>query len=142
MIQRLSDKTPFCKYCLGSGHSAFTCPSKPRKPMNRGTSVLTAKKPMAVVGRQGKKTANYVAEWKKTQKPNHQGFYTCYISGRQIPYLMAEHPYSKVRHPELRTNQKLEPVAAEINKLKGSMDISDFLEKYPEYKATVKPEYL
>jgi len=55
---------------------------------------------------------------------------------------MAEHPYSKVRHPELRTNQKLEPVSAEINKLKGSMDISDFLEKYPQYKATVKPEYL
>ena len=141
MIDRLDNKEKFCKYCLNSGHSAFTCPRKPRKPLH-SRSTLSTKTRLKPVGKQGKKTANYVAEWKKTQKPNHQGFYTCYISGQQIPYLMAEHPYSKVRHPELRTNQKLEPVSAEINKLKGSMDISDFLEKYPQYKATVKPEYL
>lgn len=97
---------------------------------------------MRRVGKQGQKTAQYVEKWKRTQKPNHQGYFVCYISGQWIPYLMAEHPYSKTRHPDLRTNQTLEPVSAEINKLKGSLDIQDFLEKYPEYKKTVKPEYL
>ena len=92
-------------------------------------------------GRVAKQTESYVEKWKRKQKPNHQGYYTCYISGQQVPYLMAEHPYSKARHPDMRTNQKLEPVAAEINKLKGSMDISDFLQKYPQYKLTVKEEY-
>lgn len=141
MIQRLSDKKPFCKYCLGEGHSAFSCSRKPRKAMQTRSTLKTTTR-LKPVGKQGKKTANYVAAWKRTQKPNHQGLYKCYISGRLVPYLMAEHPYSKVRHPELRTNQTLEPVSAEINKLKGSMDISDFLEKYPEYKATVKRKYL
>jgi len=140
MIERLGQMKP-CKWCSSTWHTGMSCPTR-RKPMNRGTSQLTTTKPMNKTGRVAKKTASYVAKWKLTQKPNHQGFYTCYISGRQVPYLIAEHPYSKVRHPELRTNQKLEPVCAEINKLKGSMDISDFLEKYPEYKATVKPEYL
>lgn len=97
---------------------------------------------MKQIGKQGKKTASYVEKWKRTQKPNHQGYYQCYISGVWVDYLTAEHPYSKTRHPDMRTNQKLEPVSAEINKLKGSLDISDFLEKYPQYKLTVKKEYL
>jgi hypothetical protein len=97
---------------------------------------------MRSVGKQGKKTAAYVAAWKRTQKPNHQGYFKCYIGADMIPYLMAEHPYSKARHPDMRTNQKLEPVCDAHNALKGSMDISDFLEKYPQFKRTVKKEYL
>lgn len=148
MIQRYNEKLSVCSYCLQPGHSAFKCGKKPRKTLNTysGLTVSSSfggqRKPMNKVGKQGKKTANYVAQWKLTQKPNHQGFYTCYISGRQVPYLCAEHPYSKVRHPELRTNQDLEPVSVEINKLKGSMDIADFLLKYPEYRTTVNPKYL
>lgn len=105
-------------------------------------SQLKSTKPMNKRGRVTKTTESAVAKWKRTQKPNHQGYYTCYISGRLVPYLMAEHPYSKARHPELRTDQIFEPVSAEINALKGSMDIDDFLERYPQYKATVKKQYL
>ena len=96
---------------------------------------------LSQIGKQGQKTAAYVERWKRKQQPNHQGYYTCYISGKRIDYLMAEHPYSKARHPDKRTNQKLEPVSAEMNALKGSMDITDFLYKYPQYLRTVKPAY-
>lgn len=124
-----------CKLCKSVWHTAFNCPLRAKR-------TLFSRKPMNKIGRVGKETESAVEKWKRTQKPDHQGYYTCYISGIKIPYLMAEHPYSKARHPELRTNQKLEPVSAEINKLKGSMDIDEFLEKYPQFKATVKPEYL
>lgn len=113
----------------------MTCPLLPR-------TQLKTTKPMNKIGRVGKETASYVEKWKRRQEPNHQGYFTCYISGVQISYLMAEHPYSKARHPDKRTHQKLEPVSAKINELKGSLDIHDFLEKYPQYKATVKKEYL
>lgn len=155
MIERLVDKQKPCTYCTEYGHTAWKCPRKTLDKVKAGTykglkissSLGGQRKPMKrtkmkPIGKVGKAIRDYVDEWKATQKPGPNGMYTCYISGRQIPYLMAEHPYSKVRHPELRTNQKLEPVAAEINKLKGSLDITDFLEKYPEYKTTVKPEYL
>jgi hypothetical protein len=124
-----------CTNCGSEWHYKYQCPLLPKKRII--TRVLPKK-----LGRAGKETNSAVAKWKRTQKPDHQGYYTCYISGAKITYLMAEHPYSKVKHPELRATQKFEPVSAEINKLKGSMDIDEFLEKYPIYKATVKPEYL
>ena len=88
-----------------------------------------------------KATDAYVAQWKREQKANHQGYWTCYIGGHQIPYLTAEHPYSKTRHPDMRTNQKLEPVCNSHNQMKGSMDIVDFLHTYPQFIRTVKAEY-
>lgn len=73
-----------------------------------------------------RQTANAVAKWKKTQKPNHQGYYTCYLCGRQVAYLMAEHTKSKVRHPNLRTDpNNLKPVCADCNERKGSKDVDN-----------------
>jgi hypothetical protein len=109
---------------------------KPRKALPRAT------KPIAKVGKAQKATNAAVAAWKRDIQPNHQGYYKCYIGGDRIDYLTAEHPYSKTRHPELRTTQKFEPVCNEHNALKGSLDIDEFLEKYPQFKATVKREYL
>lgn len=129
-----------CKHCESLRHFPFQCPTQ-RKPIATRTPLKTTK-PMKKIGKVGKATMDYVAAWKLTQKPNHQGMYQCYIGGDLTPYLVAEHPYSKARHPDMRTNQRLEPVCNPHNKLKGSMDISDFLEKYPEFKQTVKKEYL
>lgn len=126
-------KSKPCKICDSPFHTPMF--HKPRKP------IITRKRPPKI-GRVAKETAAYVTAWKLTQQPDSDGLYTCYISGIKIPYCMAEHPYSKARHPELRTKQKLEPVAAMVNKLKGSMDIGDFLVKFPEYQKTVKAEYL
>jgi len=134
-IERLGDKVKPCTYCALYGHTAWKCPRKARATLN-------TTKPMKKVGRVGKQTAATVAKWKKTIKPNHEGYYTCYIGGDLVPYLTAEHPYSKARHPELRITQKFEPVCNEHNTLKGSLDIDEFLQKYPQFKATVKPEYL
>lgn len=137
-----------CEICQFRSYSNRCFRHKPRKaiisssaPLKR-TPLARSTKPIPKVGKVQKQTQSAVEKWKRTQKPNHQGYYTCYISGRLVPYLMAEHPYSKARHPDIRTTQVFEPVCAEINKLKGSLDISDFLEKYPEYKATVKKQYL
>lgn len=131
-----------CEVCGVRAYSDRCVRHKVRKPIAVKAALPKPTKRIKQVGKVQKATSAYVEAWKRTQKPNHQGYYTCYISGTLVPYLMAEHPYSKTRHPDKRTNQKLEPVSAEINKLKGSMDIHDFLAKYPEFKATVKPEYL
>lgn len=81
---------------------------KPTKPMNK-------------IGKQGKRTAKAVAEWKKTIKPNHQGYYECYMCLRMMDYLEAEHVKSKARHPELRTDpNNLKPTCSECNEAKGS----------------------
>lgn len=56
---------------------------------------------------------------------------------------MAEHVMSKARRKDLRTDpSNFEPVCSEHNRLKGSLNIQDFLEKYPEFKKTAKKDYL
>lgn len=98
------------------GHSLMTCPYVAR-------SVLTTTKPMNKVGKVAKRTNAAVAKWKKTQPSNHQGYWQCYVCLKWVPYLMAEHVKSKVRHPELRTDHmNLKPVCAECNEIKGSKD--------------------
>lgn len=122
--------------CDRGTYDEFCMMHKPRKPMPAPT------KRIRQIGKQSQKTIDYVEAWKAEQQPNHEGYYICYIGADWVPYLTAEHPYSKTRHPDKRTNQKLEPVCDPHNALKGSLDIHDFLEKYPEFKKTVKPEYL
>lgn len=79
--------------------------------------------PLKKMGKVGRQTANAVAKWKRTQKPNHQGYYECYICHKWIPYLMAEHTKSKARHPEFRTDgSKLKPTCDACNAEKGSKD--------------------
>ncbi len=109
-------KTNPCKQCGSVWHTAWQCPLLPRKAMNKTGSVQ-------------KKTAQAVANWKKTQKPNHQGYYQCYICGRWIPYLEAEHVKSKVRHPELRTDMdNLRPVCDPCNEKKGSKPVDNTID--------------
>lgn len=76
---------------------------------------------MRKIGKIQRETNNAVAQWKRTQQPNHQGYYICYICGQWVTYLMAEHVKSKAQHPELRTDQSnFKPVCAECNRKKGS----------------------
>lgn len=76
---------------------------------------------MREIGKQGKKTAAAVAKWKRNQQPNHQGYYICYLCGKWITYLMAEHVKSKARRPDLRTNpDNFQPVCESCNEKKGS----------------------
>lgn len=83
-------------------------------------------KPIATVGKQGKKTASAVAKWKKSQKPNDQGYYVCYICGIWIDYLRAEHKLSKARHPDKRTDPtNLAPVCDPCNDKKRSKDFEE-----------------
>jgi len=108
-----------CKHCSSTEHTSFYCYKKPRKPIQ--TRVLPRK-----VGNQGKKTAQAVAKWKKTQKPNAEGYYVCYLCGKWVTYLMAEHMQSKARHPERRTDlTNLAPCCAECNEQKRSKNYED-----------------
>jgi 5-methylcytosine-specific restriction endonuclease McrA len=85
------------------------------------TTPLKTTKPMKQVGKVQKRTAAAVAKWKRTQQPNHEGYYECYICHVRIPYLMAEHVKSKVRRPDLRTDPaNFKPTCADCNRKKGS----------------------
>ena len=87
-----------------------------------------AKPPKAIrkVGKQGKKTAAAVDKWKRKQKPNHQGYYVCYICGKWIEYLTAEHMLSKARHPSERDNpDNFAVVCHDCNREKASKDYID-----------------
>lgn len=78
------------------------------------------------VGKQGRKTAKAVAEWKRKTPPNHQGYWVCYICEKWVDYLMAEHVEGKARHPSMRTDHdNLKPTCAECNEQKGSKDLSE-----------------
>jgi hypothetical protein len=113
----LSDRVAHCKVCDRDGHTPFTCPFLPR-------STLKVYKPMSKVGRVGKETAKSVAKWKRQKKPNHQGYFECYICQRWVAYLEAEHTKSKARHPELRNEASLlRPVCDDCNEKKGSKDM-------------------
>lgn len=91
--------------------------AKPPKPLKQST------KPIAKVGKQGKKTNAAVAKWKKTQKPNHEGYFVCYICKKWITNLTAEHMLSKARHPDQRTNpENFAPVCDDCNREKASKD--------------------
>jgi len=110
-----------CDTCGSNFHYTSMCPRN-QKPLAR-TPLKRSTKPIAKIGKQGKKTAAAVAKWKKTQTPNHEGYFICYICKRWIPYLVAEHVKSKARHPELRTDlNNLKPTCDDCNRLKGSKD--------------------
>jgi 5-methylcytosine-specific restriction endonuclease McrA len=103
-----------CKNCHSPYHTAFVCPSLPK-------NTLVTTKPMKKVGKVQKQTQAAVAKWKRSQSPNHQGYYECYLCHKPVDYLMAEHMKSKVRHPEHRTEaSNLRPVCADCNQTKGS----------------------
>lgn len=79
---------------------------------------------MNQVGKVQKRTAAAVAKWKRIQKPNHEGYYQCYLCLKMIDYLEAEHVQSKVRRPDLRTDAgNLRPCCSECNRNKGSKSI-------------------
>jgi hypothetical protein len=111
-------KAAVCSTC-GGNHYATFCYKTPHKPLKQAT------KPINKVGKVTKKTNAAVSQWKRKQKPNHQGYWICYICGKWIDYLEAEHAQSKVRHPELRADQNnLKPVCSDCNEKKGSKDLT------------------
>jgi 5-methylcytosine-specific restriction endonuclease McrA len=92
----------------------MSCPYLPK-------ATLATKTKLNVVGKAGKRTAAAVAKWKRTQKPNHEGYFICYVCGKWIEYLEAEHVKSKARRPDLRTAaDNLRPVCSNCNEAKGS----------------------
>lgn len=109
-------KEVVCKNCGSNYHYQTFCPLKRREPIK--VNKLPNK-----IGKAGKRTNAAVAKWKKTQEPNHEGYYVCYICGKWITYLVAEHVKSKARHPELRTDpNNLKPTCDDCNREKGSKD--------------------
>lgn len=112
-------RTNPCKQCGSEWHTKFKCPYLPKQ-------TLVTRTGLNKIGRVGKETAKAVAKWKRTQQPNHQGYYECYICHKWIPYLMAEHTKSRARHPEFRTDTtKMKPVCDECNAKKGSKDYEE-----------------
>lgn len=79
------------------------------------------------LGRVGKETVAAVKAWKRTQKPNHEGYYECHYCLKWVTYLMAEHMESKTRSPSLRiVHDNFVPVCAPCNKEKGSKSHDEF----------------
>src|SRR5215217_4977289 len=107
-----------CKYCGSTSHYPYQCFKRPIKSKTK-----RIRKPIAKIGKQGKKTQSAVSKWARKQQTNHQGYYECYICSKWVTYLMTEHVLSKVRHPESRTDDtNFKAVCAECNEAKGSHD--------------------
>ena len=77
------------------------------------------------IGKVGKKTMQATKQWRNENKPNHQGFYECYLCGRWITAdeMQVEHTKSRARHPDLRTEKTLfKQSCYSCNESKGSND--------------------
>lgn len=73
------------------------------------------------IGKVQTSTSKAVDKWKDKQQPNYEGYFQCYICGKWIDYLMAEHVKSKARSPESRTDpDNFKPTCSSCNKAKGS----------------------
>lgn len=108
-----------CKHCASPLHQSFQC------GLNKKPLITT--KPLAKVGKQGKRTQAAVTAWKATVEPNHQGLYQCHYCPALVPYLMAEHMDSKTRVPGRRTDlTNFVAVCAKDNKAKGSLNHDDY----------------
>jgi 5-methylcytosine-specific restriction endonuclease McrA len=83
---------------------------------------------MNKIGRVGKETAKAVAKWKKSQKPNHEGYFICYMCKKWVPYLQAEHVKGRARHPGKRTAMdNLMATCSDCNAKKGSKEYEEVL---------------
>ncbi len=105
-----------CAECGSPFHYQTFCPFKKRK-------AIAVNKLPNKIGKAGKRTQKAVQQWKKSQRPNHEGYYICYMCGAWVTYLVAEHVKSKARHPELRADpNNLKPTCDDCNREKGSKD--------------------
>lgn len=114
-----------CSSCQGINHTAFNCPSKPRKPLH-------TKKRLNPIGKIGRALAKQSRQFKRETPTNHEGYYECYLCGRWITpeETRPEHVKSRSHHPEHRFNKEnLKPACDPCNEAKGSMDVDNYLEK-------------
>lgn len=114
-----------CLRCNRSGHQDDNCLQKPLKRVKN-------RKPLKQAGkvRQGLTKAN--DEWREQNKPNHQGYYTCYLCGHLVheSEVNIEHIKSKTRSPGTRFDQSnLAPAHSACNEAKGSMSLDEYLLK-------------
>lgn len=110
-----------CRYCLQTGHTAFYCPARPRKP-------LRAKRAM-------QKRGKHFSLWAATREKwlgQNTGPYECYICQRPLERdeLTLDHIESRSRRPELRyVLENLRPCCGPCNREKGSLGLEEYLEK-------------
>lgn len=121
-----------CKICNNQYHTAAFCPRKPKKPIKR-------------LGKRGLLNKEVNAIWLELNPPDDDGRWECYLKISPLCHvyvnyltLNIEHSYSKVKHPELRERQDLlHPACPQCNRLKGSKDITDLIDKFPHLKKYV-----
>ena len=121
-INKLIRMQSSCRYCLKTGHTAFYCPSRPRKP-------LQAKKPMRKRGKHFKQWMDTRDKW---LEQNKAPYYFCYICDKMMTRteLTLDHIESRSRRPELRYVLKnLRPCCAKCNTEKGSLGLEEYLAK-------------
>lgn len=116
-----------CKECGALGHTRFTCSKRPSK-------IMRSDKPMNRIGKVGRATQASNKAFLNSISDSELYCYYCLYEGNE--YLLprreaqAEHFYSRARHPELRLDKtNLVISCGAHNKLKGSLDGPEFLEK-------------
>lgn len=124
-----------CKYCESDKHTSLMCFHKPRRPLRKVSSMNSIK------------TAQMRREWflRPENAPNEQGEWDCYLGiSPDCEFtvnrmnLNLEHVRSKARHPELKFDpDNLMPSCQPCNKLKGSLDLEDLVEKYPHVQKII-----
>lgn len=124
-----------CKHCGSDQHSSLMCFLKPRAPIKK------------VSNKSGVKLAQMRREWflRPENKPDQQGEWLCYLGiSPECTFtvnrltLNLEHVRSKVRHPELKFDpDNLKTSCQPCNKLKGSLDLEDLVDKYPHLQKII-----
>jgi hypothetical protein len=112
------------------GHTAFTCPFKPRKPLKRSR--------MKRVGPVTRKLIHQRAQFFADTPPPYYCYY-CLFCGHEEELTMeqaqVEHFYTKNNRPDLRFDRSnLVISCAYHNKDKGGMDGPEYLKKLEEIK--------
>ena len=122
--ENVADKK--CKHCGKDNHSSIMCFAKPRKRIKNISSKTLFKKQATD------------REWYRLNPPSEKGIWICYLQiapncPKQLTRstITLEHVKSKARHPELKfVVDNLKPACEFCNKLKGSLDVEEVLEKY------------
>lgn len=128
----LSGGVRTCERCHKDGHTAFSCPSRPRK-MIQTKKPLAAKTRIRNLGKMGKAYISLRKQYFEDHPGDEHYCYYCLYLDIEIMLTkrqaQVEHFLSKARHPELRlTKTNLVVSCAYHNKLKGSLDGPEFLQ--------------
>lgn len=117
-----------CTRCDSLNHTHSQCPERLTDKINPETGRYPAVKRLRTAGKYSMRWMATKRAWHKANRPNHQGYYVCYICQKHIAEaeVTLDHIKSRSRYPELRFElTNLAPCCSGCNTLKGSKELEE-----------------